>query len=150
MKLFYYKSGRLSLPALFFLAVVVIILLIEGGVFNLSEESRNEMSSYSKAPLAFTQTTPLFEGFGGNTLDLKLSQPTSVNEVYVFGREEMFLNYRYMFDSTEVATINVRDYSGTLLGTVQYDTTSQAIRLINQTGPTRLYLDVQRLRHIEL
>lgn len=149
MKLFYYKSP-ISFSVIIFVVIVMGILLIEGAVNNPSEESSNESLLANTTRLHYVQGTTNFEEYASNRLQLKLSQPSSADEVDVLGKEELFLKYNGLFDSTQTATIDVHDYYGNMLGTIQFDTTSQVLRFHCSVCQNRLYLDFTKLRQINL
>jgi hypothetical protein len=149
MNFFYYKSP-INYPVLIFVAIVVAILLVESAVNNHSEDSKSESNQINQGPLHFTEAKLLFGGFDGHRLDLKLFQPSEENQVDVIGKEELFSDYSYLFDSTEVANVTVYDYYGTVLGNVQIDTTGEAIRLTYLEDGNRVHIDFTKLRQINL
>ncbi len=149
MNFFYYKSP-INYPVLIFVAIVVAILLVESAVNNHSEDSKSESNQTNQSPLYFAEARLLFQGFDGYRLDLKLFQPSEENQVDVIGKEELFSDYSYLFDSTEVANVTVYDYYGTVLGNVQIDTTGEAIRLTCLEDGNRVYIDFNKLRQINL
>ena len=149
MNFFYYKSTN-NYPALIFVAIVVAILLVQSAVNNHSEDSKSESNQTNQSPLYFAEARLLFQGFDGYRLDLKLFQPSEENQVDVIGKEELFSDYSYLFDSTEVANVTVYDYYGTVLGNVQIDTTGEAIRLTCLEDGNRVYIDFNKLRQINL
>jgi hypothetical protein len=149
MNFFYYKSTN-NYPALIFIAIVVAILLVQSAVNNHSEDSKSESNQTNQGPLHFAQARPLFEGFANNNLELKLSQPSNGNQVDVIRKEELLNDYQYLIDSTEEASVIIHDYYGNLLGTIQFDTTSQPLELFCLEGQNRVYIDFNKLRQINL